>query len=669
MGRWKLEYYSGGWVEFTGTVQEIAEELNGHEEATFKIPNTAGNRSFVSVTQIMRILFDGSQVFLGALLGAEYSVIEIKCIAYNGVYELLKRRVISGNFVNTPANVVAEAVRIAAGLINPLGSCPTTPITVNFDQTLCFDAIELIAKILNKDYWTENGDTLYIGTRGSAESFDGTIAKISTRGLDRAKKRDKVHFRGVDENGEQIMGVAGTGDDVAPFWCYNATTVATLNALAAQKLAEINSEDSGVSLTCPITSGIHLHPGDSITINKPALNLSGSYKIKRITKNRKTVDIEVSRQRKTTEDILEELADNDKEALNFVGQGFPFESWEDLIAKFGFFPKKGILWKDIWRYMPNIDKSLIPAADNAYDIGDPLEPLRWRAIYALHMFPSHLGPYSDDPAIVYFWTKNKAGTEIVDHQFVPFDDLHGVLGSATRRWYEANIGLARLDSLHIGAFEVITAARVLQNVTADVAIIASGKFPLARLPEGTAGYVLEAQGAGFDPMYVDPDNRYLPAGHDHAAGNITSGVLDEARIPTVFVNSRTFNGGITLGAALNMNSQDITNLDTINQVMPPGADQGKVGDTTTYWNCIAGNSVWYKALSQFDAFDDLKILRRLRTKGKDKNGLPLIDPKSLPPEITQNGLINAGNLTGLLIGAIKQLAAEVESLRKQIKGG
>jgi hypothetical protein len=93
-----------------------------------------------------------------------------------------------------------------------------------------------------------------------------------------------------------------------------------------------------------------------------------------------------------------------------------------------------------------------------------------------------------------------------------------------------------------------------------------------------------------------------------------------------------------------------------------------VGDTTDYWNVIAGNSIWYKALGQFDFLDDLEIIRRLQTKGKDKNGVALIDPTSLPPEVTQNGLINAGNLTGLLIGAIKQLAAEVESLKKQIKG-
>jgi len=769
MGRWKLEYYNAGWIEFTGTVEETIEELNGHEEATFKIPNIADNRTFVSTDQIIRIKFDDIQVFLGALFGVEYSLTRLKCIVYNGVYELLKRRVISGNYVNTPANVVAEAVRIAAGLINPLGSCPTTPITVEFDQTLCFDAIELIAKILNKDHWTQNGDTLYIGARGSSQSFDGTIAKVSTRGLDRSKKRNKVHFRGVNESGEQIMGVAGTGDNVAVFWSHNATSITTLNALAAQKLAEINSDDSGVTLTCPITSGAHLHSGDTITINKPELNLFGSYKIKKITKHRKTVDIEVSRPKKCTEDILEELTDSNTEALNFVGQEFPFDSWEGLIDRFGLFPKRGILWKDIWRYMPNINKSLIPASDNTYDIGDILTPLRWKSIFGIYVFPSYFGPFSDTPAIVQFWTKNKAGTEIVDHEFDPTDHEHGVLGSFTKSWKEAHAkyfittylgyyriwntgednplaeltkesisfgpgGTTALDVylkriaadtfelkawylwpagdnvtevgslskkfkkiyasnyliinhflpyvnntydlgqggetplrwrnlrlsgfLEAGGYEIVTAARILQNVTANTGIITSGQFLLARLPRSTAGYVLEAEGTEFDPMYVDPNYRYMPKSHDHAAETLN---------PTA-VNCNT----MSIAASCNR------------QYTHPSAQQCVYASSCAWeycphftyqyihpssQQCVYASSIAWEVCPHFNFLDDLKIIKNLRTKGKDKNGLPLIDPASLPPEVMQDGLINVRNLVGLLIGAIGQLAAEVETLKKQNVGG
>jgi hypothetical protein len=173
--------------------------------------------------------------------------------------------------------------------------------------------------------------------------------------------------------------------------------------------------------------------------------------------------------------------------------------------------------------------------------------------------------------------------------------------------------------LNIDAYTVITNARVLQNVIADAAIITSGQFPLARLPRGTSGYVLEAQGAGYDPMYVNPNGRYSPAAHTQHADDMPSG----------------------------------------------GANTGQVGNTTTYWNCIAGNSVWYKALGQFDALDDLALIKRIKSNGKvDERGTPLADPKSLPTEITENGLINAGALMGLLIGAVKQLATKIEVLEK-----
>lgn len=119
------------------------------------------------------------------------------------------------------------------------------------------------------------------------------------------------------------------------------------------------------------------------------------------------------------------------------------------------------------------------------------------------------------------------------------------LGGPSNKWNNLYLlGFADLGSLIVGGFTVISNGRVLANVTADVAIITSGRFSLARLLDGTAGYVLEAEGAGFDPMYVNPNGRYTPAGHNHAAGNITSGVLDEARCPNVYSGLITFNGGI-----------------------------------------------------------------------------------------------------------------------------
>jgi hypothetical protein len=311
MGRWKLEYFDDGeedWVEFTGRIEEIVEELSGHEEVSFSIPNTSDNREFVAADQIVRIFFDDTQLYLGVLYDVEYSKKQLKCVVYNGVYELLKRRVITGQYLWMPAHAIAEQIRQAAGLINAVEDCPDTSVDMIWDQTICFDAVVQLAEAISKDYWVTDGDTLHIGDRGSAQEFDGKIANVSERTVGRGKKRDKVHIRGVSHDGEEIMGVAGSGDDVAVFWCPFKTTEETLDMFAAKKLVEVNQDDASVVMTCPITSGYHLHPGDTIPIEKPELNLDGSYKIMKTTKHRKTMEIEIIRPKRSTEKILEELS-------------------------------------------------------------------------------------------------------------------------------------------------------------------------------------------------------------------------------------------------------------------------------------------------------------------------------------------------------------------------
>jgi hypothetical protein len=51
----------------------------------------------------------------------------------------------------------------------------------------------------------------------------------------------------------------------------------------------------------------------------------------------------------------------------------------------------------------------------------------------------------------------------------------------------------------------------------------------------------------------------------------------------------------------------------------------------------------------------------------DKQGVPLIDNKSLPEAIrSKEGLVHGGHLLGLALGAIKQLNAKVEALEKEL---
>ena len=315
---WTFEYYEDTedeWTAFAAGSPEITEELSGHEETTFTIPNTAANRSFVQSDQIIRIFYGEELQFVGVLLGFEPSATRLKCICYNGVFELLKRRVISGRYENYAANGVAEAVRIAAGLLNPLGSCPTSQISVDWDQTLCFDAIEEIAKQLGKDYWTVDGATLHIGSRGSSKSIDTSKVKVRSRGVDRSKKRDKVHARGVDTDGNQLMGVSGSGDDVAVIWPRNVDTLAALNALASSELSKINTDDSSAVLEAPVTLAVELHPGDTLPLNIDEYFLSGTYQIKKISKHRSTAEIEVGRKKLTTEEVLQELMKNRNESF------------------------------------------------------------------------------------------------------------------------------------------------------------------------------------------------------------------------------------------------------------------------------------------------------------------------------------------------------------------
>lgn len=243
------------------------------------------------------------------------------------------------------------------------------------------------------------------------------------------------------------------------------------------------------------------------------------------------------------------------------------------------------------------------AGDNSGNLWHTVDDGGWDKITGW-IAPHFLGPFDDSAAMVQFRTKNKAGTTVLDHQIVPTDDAHGLVGSETKSWKEIHAiyfffplsgyvrcqlpgenaqmqlmndrlefgsggaaapdvylrrsgsnalevkawvfapaadnvtdlgtgsarfsglyvsGLGKVGWLNIDNYTVITNARVLQNVTADASIITSGQFGLGRMPRGTSGYVLEAEGAALDPMYVNPNGRYLPAAHQHAAEDITSG--------------------------------------------------------------------------------------------------------------------------------------------------
>ena len=59
--KWEIKYYNGAlWVTIDAVKFDGSnEELNGHEELTFLIPNTAENRAFVLNDYPINLYYDG----------------------------------------------------------------------------------------------------------------------------------------------------------------------------------------------------------------------------------------------------------------------------------------------------------------------------------------------------------------------------------------------------------------------------------------------------------------------------------------------------------------------------------------------------------------------------------------------------------------------------------
>lgn len=344
MAAWTIQYWDGSnWVTLAGVVEKIPQELNGHEEATFRIANTVANRAIVASDRKVKILFDSTVQFKGVLSAPQYGLTTISCLCYNECYMKMNAKDFTNTYVNIPANTILTAICGAAGVV--AGSCPTTAVSVRFRRTICWDAATFLAKAVNKDFWCDedgSGNPRFnIGDLGSAK---GAVTPISwpDRGIDRSKKRDKVVIRGVDSDGVEIEGTAGAGTNIAVFTEKKASDVSTLNNIAAQKLAELNKNSSGVKLPVVISVSYNLFPGDTITLNNLTLNLVGDFRIWKTTKYVTTADVEVDRAQDVTEKDLQAL-----------------ESFEDL----GIYPV-------VEEQLPQLDEYYHKPTDDVGDITD-----------------------------------------------------------------------------------------------------------------------------------------------------------------------------------------------------------------------------------------------------------------------------------------------------------
>jgi len=301
---WTIEYWDGSkWVSKDDAIfKRIEEELNGHEEFSFTVPNTEENRAWVAADRRVRAKFNDTVVWTGLMMAVEYKLDVLECTAYIEAYAILKRRIFSGEYVNTAANIILGDVCDAARI--SMGVCPTNILSLSFDHRKSFDVVKLIAEACGADFWGDydasGNPRINIGSRGESK---GSVTPISwpTRSIDRSKQCDKVIVRGVSVQGHPIEGVAGTGDNVAFFEETNVTDVETLNSIAAKKLEELNSPSVGTKLTFVITDVYDVHAGDTITLNNPSLDLSGDYRVLKITKKKDTAKIEIEKMQPTIE--------------------------------------------------------------------------------------------------------------------------------------------------------------------------------------------------------------------------------------------------------------------------------------------------------------------------------------------------------------------------------
>jgi len=314
-------------VEYTDAVfDHIEENLNGHIEAAFTLPNNDVNRTLVNADHTVEILYnDGAATtseFTGILRAPEFQQSGLLCKCYQTCYEQMQRKVHTGNYDAITPDVILAAIASSAGVL--VGACPTTPtLSVRYDKAYCYDAARFIAWVLGKDLYPDFSGAsprINIGTAGTGYPSGRGLLQYTTvpkRGKDRAKKRDKVYIRGLDASGLPLVGEAGTGTEVAVFTDRTATDQATINALAAKKLADLNVEASGcivpTTLESPIVApayvqGYDVHAGDYVILNCAELDYASSVvRVIKVTKRLTDAEVEVEKAELLLDDYLEEI--------------------------------------------------------------------------------------------------------------------------------------------------------------------------------------------------------------------------------------------------------------------------------------------------------------------------------------------------------------------------
>ena len=74
---------------------------------------------------------------------------------------------ITGVYDSVPANqILTEVLAAVPGTNLIMGSCPATAISVVFYKANRLDIVKFLAEATASEYWTSDGTTISIGTRG-----------------------------------------------------------------------------------------------------------------------------------------------------------------------------------------------------------------------------------------------------------------------------------------------------------------------------------------------------------------------------------------------------------------------------------------------------------------------------------------------------------------------
>ncbi|MGD6806531.1 MAG: LamG-like jellyroll fold domain-containing protein [Candidatus Bathyarchaeia archaeon] len=307
MSKWEIEYFNEATqtlVPLKADIDRVYEELNGDSYASFYLVNTPENRAIVAEDQVVLVWYDNELVYTGLLSAIDYENSRLKCTLFDEVFHLLDAaEPLSGFYDQAPADVLLDAICEGTGTAAGDG-CPTNPVSVVFDCVNRLDAARFLAEALGRDLYSFEM-RVYIGIKGAAKALSKFV--VSKRGIDRSKKRDRVIVKGVDKDGVNIEGSAGTGTKTKVYREKNPTDIVTLNALAAKWLLELSSESSGAPLSTTINYGYALFAGDSVAISKPEFALTGSFRIVQVTKSKTKVSFQVDRFRAPLDKALADL--------------------------------------------------------------------------------------------------------------------------------------------------------------------------------------------------------------------------------------------------------------------------------------------------------------------------------------------------------------------------